>query len=113
MAERTGIEWTDSTFNPWIGCTNISPACDHCYAEAMNARRGWTEWGPHGERRRTSPTTWKKPLSWNASATQFQDGHGRRQRVFCASLADVFDNRAPAEWRDDLFDLIGQTPRLD
>src|SRR5687767_8072141 len=103
MGKKTGIEWTDSTFNPWIGCTKISPACDHCYAEAMNAFRGWTEWGARGARRRTSRATWKKPRVWNAEAQHFQREHGRRQRVFCASLADVFDNQAPAEWRADLF----------
>jgi protein gp37 len=46
MGEKTGIGWTDSTFNPWIGCTNVSPGCDHCYAEALSARFKLTEWGP-------------------------------------------------------------------
>lgn len=38
VAENTGIEWCDHTFNPWVGCTKISPACDHCYAEAWAKR---------------------------------------------------------------------------
>lgn len=113
MATQTGIEWTDSTFNPWIGCTNISPGCLHCYAEAMNAYRGWTEWGPRGARRRTSAATWANPRKWQADAARFRRTHGRRQRVFCASLADVFDNRAPAGAREDLFALIRETPDLD
>jgi protein gp37 len=113
MAERSKIEWTDSTFNPWIGCTNISPGCDHCYAEAQNKYRGWAEWGPHGERRRTSDANWKKPLQWNAAADLFLTETGRRRRVFCASLADVFDNQAPDQWRSALFDLIRSTPKLD
>jgi len=71
MAAFSKIEWTDHTFNPWIGCTNISPGCDHCYAEAQNAFRGWTEWGPRGERRKTSHANWKKPLHWEASANMF------------------------------------------
>jgi protein gp37 len=113
MGTNSKIEWTDSTFNPWIGCTNVSPGCDHCYAEAQNKYRGWTEWGPRGKRRRTSSDNWKKPLRWNADAEQFQREHGRRQRVFCASLADVFDNKVPVSWRIDLFKLIMQTPELD
>lgn len=113
MAITTGIEWTDSTFNPWIGCSNISPGCDHCYAEQMNAYRGWTQWGPHGERSRTSATTWKNPRKWQENAKAFRRQHGRRQRVFCASLADIFDNRAPQAWRNDLFAMIRECPDLD
>jgi protein gp37 len=41
MAEKTGISWTDSTFNPWIGCTKVGPGCDHCYAEALDKRHQW------------------------------------------------------------------------
>ncbi len=111
MAETTEIAWTDSTFNPWVGCTNVSAGCDHCYAEAMNNRRGWTEWGSHGARRRTA--TWHNPIKWQRDAARFQREHGRRQRVFCASLADVFDNQAPADWRAELWALIYGTPDLD
>jgi protein gp37 len=113
MAENSKIEWTTNTFNPWIGCTNISPGCDHCYAEAQNNYRGWTVWGAKGERKRTSPANWKKPLQWQKEAADFEKTHGHRLRVFCASLADVFDNKAPQEWREDLFALIRQTPSLD
>ena len=113
MAETSKIEWTDSTFNPWIGCTNISAGCDHCYAEDLNNYRGWVEWGPHGTRRLTADSTWKHPVKWERDAVKFQAQHGRRQRVFCASLADVFDNRAPAGARERLFALIKATPNLD
>ncbi len=55
MAENSTIEWTDHTWSPWIGCTKVSPACDGCYAEhLMDTRLGRVEWGPHGERSRTS-----------------------------------------------------------
>jgi protein gp37 len=108
MAENSKIEWTDHTFNPWIGCQKVSPGCDHCYAEAlMDTRWGKVQWGPHGERKRTSAANWKLPLRWAKAA------NGTRPRVFCASLADVFDNQAPQEWRNDLFDLIAETPELD
>lgn len=116
MAETT-IEWTRGpngekgfTFNPWIGCTKVGPGCDHCYAEAgFDKRLKVAKWGAGQPRKRTSPGTWLLPLRWNAEAERL----GVRYRVFCASLADVFDNEVPAEWRADLFHLIEQTPHLD
>lgn len=114
MAENTKIEWTDHTFNPWIGCTKVGPGCDHCYAEnLMDKRMGVAVWGPGNERVRTKPANWKMPLRWNAQADAFMAQHGRRQRVFCASLADVFDNAVDPQWRADLFELIAATPNLD
>lgn len=109
MGENSKIEWTDHTFNPWMGCTKVSPACDGCYAEAMmDHRYGKVQWGPHGERVRTAPSNWKQPSKWNKDAA----AAGTRPRVFCASLADVFDNQVPPEWREDLFELIASTPNL-
>lgn len=110
MAESK-IEWTDFTFNGWIGCTRISPGCDNCYAAAQDKFRGWTAegWGPGKPRRRTSESNWKQPLRWNKVAV----ASGVRARVFCSSLADVFDNEAPDEWRVDLAKLIVSTPMLD
>jgi protein gp37 len=110
MGEKTEIAWCDSTFNPWIGCQKVSPGCDHCYAEAlMDKRYGKVQWGPHGERKRTSAANWKLPLRWAKAA----HATGKRPRVFCASLADVFDNQIDPSWRIDLFDLIGETEELD
>ena len=110
MAENTKIEWAHHTFNPWMGCQKVSPACDHCYAEVNTAVRTLgVQWGAAAERRRTSDANWKLPKRWNAEAERL----GIRYRVFCASLADVFDNAAPAEWRADLFKLIVETPNLD
>jgi protein gp37 len=107
MAEVSAISWTDATFNPWIGCTKVSPACDHCYAERDNGRRGWVPgWGPGVPRRRTK--TWGDPLKWDRKAMET----GRPLRVFCASLADVFDNEVPQEWRDDLWALVRRTTNL-
>lgn len=106
--ENSKIEWTDHTFNPWVGCTKISPACDNCYAESWAKRAGspglWT-----GERRRTTPANWSQPIKWDRQAK----ASGVRRKVFCASLADVFDNQVPSEWRDDLFKMILATPNLD
>ncbi|KVP40889.1 phage Gp37/Gp68 family protein [Burkholderia ubonensis] len=116
MSENTTIEWCDHTFNPWEGCQKVGPGCDHCYAETRNARFGGgtaINWGPGAPRRRTSPANWRKPLAWNRTAGVFYAQHRRRQRVFCASLADVFDNAVDPAWRRDLFALIASTPNLD
>lgn len=109
MAENSKIEWTDHTFNPWTGCTKVSPGCDHCYAEGWAKRSGTVRWGAGEPRRRTTEANWRLPLKWNAQAER----EGRRFRVFCSSLADVFDNSVPPEWRRDLFDLISDSPSLD
>lgn len=106
MGEFSKIEWCDHTFNPWVGCTKISPGCDHCYAEGWAKRSGLVKWGEL--RRRTSEANWRQPLKWHAAVPD-----GQRARVFCASLADVFDTEVPDEWRYDLIKLIRQTPRLD
>ncbi|RIX74443.1 phage Gp37/Gp68 family protein [Acidovorax cavernicola] len=109
MSANSKIEWTDHTFNPWVGCLAISPGCKHCYAADWAKRYG----RDFAARTRTSAANWKMPLRWNAQADAFMAQHGRRQRVFCASLADVFDNAVEREWRDDLATLILNTPNLD
>lgn len=118
MAGFSKIEWTDSTFNPWVGCTKIKrpgnkpSACDFCYAEKWAKRSGQVRWGSH-PRRRTTDVYWQSPLKWNSQASDFYRKFGRRRRVFCASLADVFDNQADVEWRTDLFELIRQCDQID
>lgn len=139
MAERSSIEWCDATFNPWIGCTKVSPACDHCYAERnFDLRRHVVQWGAGQARKRTAPANWKNPERWNKQAfcecpacgwrgeareamrgcdcpSCMQPGVlvSARRRVFCASLADWLDNEVPVEWLVDLLDLIRSTPNLD
>lgn len=109
MAKASKIEWTDATFNPWIGCEKIAPECDNCYAATRAKRVGEPElWA--GQRRRTTEAYWGGPLKW---ARTLPAELGRRPRVFCASLADVFDNVVPSAWRADLFRLIRATPELD
>ena len=112
MSENTKIEWADHTFNPWEGCQKVGPGCDNCYAETRNARFSGgmaVNWGPGAPRRRTSEANWGLPLKWNKRAA----AEGRRFRVFCASLADVFDNAVPVQWRISLMRLIVDTPNLD
>jgi protein gp37 len=107
--ENSKISWTDHTFNPWVGCTKVSPGCAHCYAEAlMDKRWGKAKWGKGNPRTLAADAYWKKPLAWNKRALK----SGMRELVFCASLADVFDEEVPHEWRARLFDLIEATKGL-
>lgn len=112
MAENSGIEWTDHTFNPWWGCTEVSPGCDHCYARtfAQRLHPNLTLWGVKSQRLVFQPRHWNEPLSWNRKAEKA----GRRDRVFCASMADVFDNQVDLDdERAELWTLIHKTPNLD
>jgi protein gp37 len=112
MAEHTTIAWTDHTFNPWRGCTKVSPGCANCYAEIMSRRSPAVlgEWGPSGTRAVAAESGWRKPLRWDRKAA----AAGTRRRVFCASLADVFEDRPElAAPRRRLFDLVRRTPHLD
>ena len=110
MARNSSIEWTHHTFNPWWGCSRVSPACDNCYAEVWAHRLGQDLWEPSAARRFFGDNHWREPLRWNAEAENEQ----RRARVFCASMADVFEWRADLnEQRVRLWWLIEQTPNLD
>lgn len=87
MAEKTKIQWCDHTFNPWVGCAKVHTGCKFCYAEAlMDTRYGRVEWGPEGTRSLTK--TWHDPVLWNREA----EAAGERRKVFCASLADIFED---------------------
>lgn len=121
MAETT-IEWTSYrrsdgrvvhgyTLNPWEGCEKISPACANCYAAARDARfHDGAHWGPSSTRLFHGESYWKQPLKWNREA----GAAGERRRVFCASLADVFEEREDLlKTRLRLFDVIRTTPHLD
>lgn len=113
MAENTGISWADSTYNPWIGCTKVSPACDNCYAEREDERRHFTPEGfGAGKPRKRTKTTFKDVMKWQRDHIDFFAKHGRRRRIFCASLADVFDNEVPEDWRADLWKLVDDCPDL-
>jgi protein gp37 len=137
MSDTTTISWADYTFNPWMGCQKVSPACENCYAERdFDHRYKKVTWGPYGTRAKTSVENWNKPLKWNRDAHE----KGIRYRVFCASIADVFEDwKGPIldshgnkltnatsatasaqsakltmnDLRRDLFELIDATPNLD
>lgn len=108
--KNSKIEWTHHTFNPWWGCTKVSAACKHCYAEAWAKRTGHDVWGGRTQRRFFSDKHWSEPLKWNKDAK----AEGSRHRVFCASMADVFERRKELNpWRERLWALIEDTPWLD
>lgn len=112
MAENSAISWTTHTWNPVIGCTKVSPACDGCYAEAMMDKRyhrvQWGKPGQQGTLSRTSDSTWNDPHRWQRQAEK----DGTRPFVFCASLADVFDNQWDPQWRAEAFEVMRDTPNL-
>lgn len=110
MGQYSAIEWTDHTFNPWWGCIKVSSGCAHCYAETWANRYGHDVWGLGKPRRFFSDNHWQQPVKWNRDA----EINGRRARVFCASMADVFeDNRQLDGERERLWELIESTPMLD
>lgn len=111
MSANSKIEWTDHTFNPWIGCTKVSEGCKHCYAESVAARFKLAQWGPSAPRRPASERMWAEPRRWDRAA----HAAGTRARVFCASMADVLENHPSIrpEWRTRLFSTIERTPHLD
>lgn len=108
MAENTAIEWADATVNFWAGCSKVSPACDHCYAERMAGRLWGVKWGA-GEQRLRFEGAAETARALNRKAERT----GKRLRVFCNSMSDVFDNEVDPAWRLDLFRLIEKTPSLD
>jgi len=124
MAEKTKIQWADHTFNPWWGCTRVSPACTHCYAESLARRFKPGTWGASAERAMASESQWAQPREWNARAqkarARTKEGY-RRPRVFCASMSDVFEElheehpqrQQLADARHRLWGLIAETPQLD
>lgn len=101
MGQDSNIEWTTHTFNPWRGCTKVSAGCQHCYADTLSKRNPLTlgVWGPNGTRVVASEAAWKEPLKWDRAAK----AAGERHRVFCASLADVFE-----DWTGPMVDAAGR-----
>ncbi|MCP4304689.1 MAG: phage Gp37/Gp68 family protein [bacterium] len=108
MAETTEIAWTDSTFNPWWGCTKVGPGCDHCYAEALDKRTGGSHWGRDAAPRILSADNWRKPKRWQRQAER----DSTPRKVFCGSMCDWADKNAPTDQRDRLWGLIRETPML-
>jgi len=108
MGAGSKIAWTDDTFNPWWGCTKVSPGCARCYAEALDKRVGGDHFGQGQPRRTFGEKHWAGPLRWDRQAAEA----GRPRFVFSGSMCDVFDEEGPEAERDRLWKLIEATPHL-
>jgi protein gp37 len=115
MGKDTKIPWAHHTFSPWWGCVKISEECENCYAFAWDRRLGGDHWGPNAPRRFFGDNRWALPLKWDRAAA----AAGERHRVFCASMADVFEHRDDMvgldinNARNRMFGVIQETPNLD
>jgi protein gp37 len=109
VGKNSEIAWTHHTFNPWWGCTKVSPACDRCYAETWAKRCGLDVWGKDAARRFFGDKHWAEPLTWNRAAAEL----GVMHRVFCGSMCDFFENRMDLdEHRLRVFRMVPETPNL-
>lgn len=95
MGKVSAIEWTDATWNPWLGCTKVSPGCKNCYAERIEERFG----RDFSKVRRTASKTFQAPLNWQ-----------KPRMIFTCSMSDFFHEDAD-EWREEVWDIIDMTPR--
>lgn len=107
MGDKTKIGWADSTLNLWIGCTQVSPACDRCYAMKLAVRLK-IPW--NAPPKRTVSKTWTKIESYQRTNLQFAKKHGRRRRVFVNSLSDFFDNQAALAWVHEACERMAAAP---
>ena len=97
MSDKTAIEWTDATWNPVTGCTEVSPGCDHCYAKTFAERWRGTE-GHYFERGfdvQLRPDKLEQPLKWK-----------RARRIFVNSMSDLFHDEIPDEYIADVFTVM-------
>lgn len=123
MSENSNIGWLHRqlpdgnivpghTYNPWWGCVRVTDGCVNCYAEGFAKRVGKHIWGPASttERWTFKEPHWREPLMWNRKAELM----GHRMSVFCASMADVFEDHPQiVPERAKLWPLIRQTPWLN
>src|SRR5579863_1074490 len=111
--ENSQIEWTTHTFNPWWGCMKVSEGCKNCYAESLDNRYHHADphWGPNSPRKEMSDKHWMQPFLWDQKAWKA----GIKAKVFCASMADVFEvstDPVVVNGRKRLFNIIDNTPNL-
>lgn len=117
MGADSAISWTTHTFNGWWGCQKVSGACTNCYAERWAGYTGRHDlWGPPAASQRLpmAEAYWRQLPKWQAAAK----AAGERHRVFCFSMADVFEDGGPwAEMqqavRDRLWAAVPECPDLD
>lgn len=109
MGANSNIAWTDNTWNPWWGCTEVGPGCDFCYARIFAARLGKAKWGDDVPRVRTSTQVWDSLDTWERKAIKT----GVPIKVFCASMSDFFENHPDVgPWRTEGWERIKRCPHL-
>lgn len=100
----TKISWTDKTWNPTTGCSRVSSGCDHCYAEALSLRQGWSKkpWTTENadENIVLHPDRLKKPYSWKEPV-----------RIFVNSMSDLFHPKIPKTFVDEVFKVMNDLPQ--
>jgi protein gp37 len=115
MSDGTGIQWTDATWNPVVGCSIVSPGCTNCYAMAVAARMSLMQPSSHyvgtakkvkghavwtGQLRSAPEHIWEAPLRWT-----------RPRMIFVNSVSDLFHEDMPKQWLDRAFDIMEACPQ--
>jgi protein gp37 len=100
VSDKTGIEWTDATWNPVTGCTKVSAGCDHCYAETIAHRFDGTKAYPNGFDVTLRPERLDQPLRWR-----------RPRRIFVNSMADLFHDDVADYQIARIFSVMARAPR--
>lgn len=100
----TAIEWTDATWNPTTGCSKVSPGCDHCYAETLSLRFGWSKlpWLPENAEANVvlHPERLRKPLTWREP-----------RMIFVNSMSDLFHELVPDAYIAQVFAVMAEAER--
>lgn len=99
MADKSAIEWTEATWNPVTGCSQVSPGCAHCYAKTFAERwRGIAE-HPYeqGFELRLWPKRLEQPIRW-----------ARPRMIFVNSMSDLFHEEIPEEYIQEVFEVMGR-----
>jgi protein gp37 len=111
VGDKSGIEWTEATWNPTTGCDRTSPGCDNCYALTLSKRlkaMGQPKYQADGDPRTSGPgfaltlhpSTLRLPTTWDAPRT-----------IFVNSMSDLFHQKVPLSYIRDVFEVIGETPQ--
>jgi protein gp37 len=111
MGDKSGIEWTEATWNPTTGCDRTSPGCDNCYALTLAKRlkaMGQAKYQRDGDPRTSGPgfdltlhpAALALPKSWDAPRT-----------IFVNSMSDLFHPKVPLDYIRQVFDVISETPQ--
>lgn len=101
---KTNISWTDQVWNPTTGCSRVSPGCEHCYAETLSLRHGWSKkpWTHQNAAENVvlHPERIEQPLHWR-----------KPRMVFVNSMSDLFHEQIPDEFIARVWDVMASTPQ--